>query len=172
MIRECSGDDLAAIYEIINDAAQAYRGVIPEDRWQEPYMPMDELRAELRDGVRFWGYEADGELRGVMGVQDRNVVTLIRHAYVRTGVRNRGIGTALLRRLEALSDKPILIGTWAAAGWAIRFYQNNGYRLLTSEQTERLLRRYWNIPRRQIETSVVLAKEPPRVAGEAEQAML
>ncbi len=157
MIRACSGDDLAAIYAIINDAARAYRGVIPDDRWREPYMPMDELRAEIRDGVAFWGYEAEGELLGVMGIQDRGAVTLIRHAYVRTGVRNRGIGTALLAGLEETTGKPILIGTWAAAGWAIRFYEKNGYYLLSRERTERLLRRYWNIPERQIATSVVLA---------------
>ncbi len=157
MIRRCDAADAAAIGAIINDAAQAYKGIIPADRWHEPYMAMDHLEAELRDGVRFWGYEQDGALVGVMGIQDRGDVDLIRHAYVKSALRNRGIGTALLRHLEKSADKPILIGTWAAAAWAIDFYVKNGYRLLSREDTERLLRKYWRIPERQIETSVVLA---------------
>ena len=157
MIRKCTHDDLPALYEIINDAAQAYKGIIPADRWHEPYMLMDELRQEIRAGVQFWGYESDGQLIGVMGMQDKGDVALIRHAYVKTKKRNQGIGTELLRHLEQMTSKPILIGTWADATWAIRFYENNGYRLLSRDDTERLLRQYWNIPDRQVTTSVVLA---------------
>ena len=157
MIRKCDGADAQAICAIINDAAQAYKGIIPADRWHEPYMSMEYLEAELGDGVHFWGYEQDGALIGVMGIQDRGDVDLIRHAYVKTALRNRGTGTALLRHLEKSARKPILIGTWAAASWAIDFYVKNGYRVLSREDTERLLRKYWRIPERQIETSVVLA---------------
>ncbi len=157
MIRKCTNDDLPALYAIINDAAQAYKGIIPEDRWHEPYMPMPELHQEIRDGVQFWGYESDGELIGVMGIQDKGDVDLIRHAYVKTGRRGRGIGTELLRHLEQTTSKPLLIGTWADATWAIRFYEKNGYRLLSRKDTERLLRQYWSIPDRQVTTSVVLA---------------
>ncbi len=162
-LRACDEADLAAICEIINDAAQAYKGIIPADRWHEPYMPLDELEGELRAGVRFAGCEEGGRLVGVMGIQDRGEVDLIRHAYVRTSTRRKGIGARLLARLESESTKPILIGTWAAATWAIRFYEKNGYRLLEREETARLLRRFWNIPERQIETSVVLANNrwPP-----------
>jgi N-acetylglutamate synthase-like GNAT family acetyltransferase len=157
MIRKCTDDDLPVLYEIINDAAQAYKGVIPADRWHEPYMPMDELSREICDGVQFWGYESDGELVGVMGFQDKTDVALIRHAYVKTARRNQGIGTKLLRHLEQMASKPILIGTWADATWAIRFYEKNGYRRLSRKDTERLLRKYWSVPDRQITTSVVLA---------------
>ena len=157
MIRNCTDDDLPALYAIINDAAQAYKGVIPEDRWHEPYMPMQELNQEIRDGIQFWGYESDGELIGVMGIQGKSDVDLIRHAYVKTGRRRQGIGARLLRHLEQTTSKPILIGTWAAATWAIRFYEKNGYRLLSRTDTERLLRQYWSIPDRQVTTSVVLA---------------
>jgi len=157
MIRACDDQDLAAIYTIINDAAQAYKGVIPPDRWHEPYMPLEELRHEMGQGVVFWGYEQAGELAGVMGIQDRGEVDLIRHAYVRTRDRNQGIGDQLLRHLESISAKPILIGTWVDAVWAVRFYQAHGYRVLGRAETERLLRRYWNVPERQIATSVVLA---------------
>jgi N-acetylglutamate synthase-like GNAT family acetyltransferase len=142
--------------EIVNDAAQAYRGAIAEDCWHEPYMPREELESEIRDGVRFWGIEEDGRLMGVMGIQDRGDVYLIRHAYVRTGVQKSGVGTRLLRHLETMADKPVLIGTWAAAVWAIAFYQRNGYRMVTPAEKDRLLAKYWNIPDRQIETSVVL----------------
>ena len=145
------------MFEIINDAASAYRGVIPVDRWHEPYMPREELECELADGVRFWGADEDGHLLGVMGIQDKGEVCLIRHAYVRTAVRQGGIGTELLHYLERLTDRPILIGTWAAADWAIRFYRKNGYVQVSPEEKTRLLRRYWNIPERQVETSVVLA---------------
>ena len=156
-IRPCGAQDVLAIFAIINDAARAYRGVIPADRWHEPYMPLDELQAEIRAGIAFWGCESDGELAGVMGIQDRGEVTLIRHAYVRSGQRRKGLGEKLLKHLAAATTKPILIGTWTAATWAIRFYEKNGYRLLPRTEIERLLRKYWSIPERQIETSVVLA---------------
>jgi len=156
-IRECTEADFEMILEIVNDAAQAYRGVIPGDRWHEPYMDRDELRAEIEGGVVFWGFERDGRLEGVMGIQDRGEVNLIRHAYVRTRVRRRGIGTRLLRHLQGLTTKPVLIGTWAAATWAVAFYEKHGYRLVPEAEKRRLLRTYWSIPERQVETSVVLA---------------
>jgi GNAT superfamily N-acetyltransferase len=156
-IRPCREADLAALFSIINDAAQAYQGVIPADCWHEPYMPLEQLQREIRDGIAFWGYDPAGELVGVMGIQDRGEVTLIRHAYVRTAHRRGGIGEKLLRHLEGMAAKPILIGTWSAAAWAIRFYEKNGYRVLSRPDTERLLRKYWSIPERQIATSVVLA---------------
>jgi len=145
------------MFEIINDAAQAYKGIIPADRWHDPYMPVEELETEIADGVRFWGYEEDGQLVGVMGIQDRGDVFLIRHAYVRGGRQKGGIGTQLLKHLESTASKPILIGTWAAAVWAIAFYQRNGYRLLPEAEKNSLLRTFWRIPERQVETSVVLA---------------
>jgi GNAT superfamily N-acetyltransferase len=157
MIRPCSAADLPALYAIVNDAAQAYKGIIPADRWHEPYMPADELERQIGDGVVFWGCESGGTLVGVMGIQDRGEVTLIRHAYVQTSQRRTGIGEKLLEHLEGMTSKPILIGTWSAATWAIRFYEKNGYTLLSRSDTEQLLRKYWSIPERQIETSVVLA---------------
>ena len=156
-IRPCSAADVAALFAIINDAAQAYKGIIPADRWHEPYMPREELESELAAGVAFWGAERNGRLLGVMGIQDRGEVTLIRHAYVRTADRRQGIGEALLRHLETLTAKPILIGTWSAATWAIRFYEKHGYRVLPRPEIMSLLRKYWRIPARQVETSVVLA---------------
>jgi len=157
MIRKCTQQDLSVIYEIINDAAQAYKGVIPDDRWHDPYMPIEELKHEMDDGVEFWGYEEARELIGIMGLQDKGDIHLIRHAYVCTNSQYRGIGTKLLRHLDQMTDKPILVGTWADATWAIRFYQKNGYRLLSRSETERLLKKYWRIPERQVVTSVVLA---------------
>ena len=157
IIRRCEPADLSVIYAIINDAAIAYKGIIPADRWHEPYMPMEELRQEIADGVEFWGYEAEKALIGVMGIQDKGDVSLIRHAYVRTNNRRKGVGTALLRHIESQTTKPILVGTWLDAAWAVRFYQKNGYEILSRSETERLLRKYWNVPERQIETSVVLA---------------
>lgn len=159
MIRKCVGNDFRAIYEIINDAAQAYRGIIPPDRWQEPYMPVDELRAETDDGIVFWGYEEDGQLLGVMGLQEVQDVSLIRHSYVRTAFRNKGVGGKLLNELRLLTERSLLIGTWADAVWAVRFYEKHGFRLVTPEEKDRLLRKYWKIPERQVETSVVLADE-------------
>jgi len=157
MIRRCVESDFEAICSIINDAAQAYRGVIPDDRWHEPYMPPEELRREITDGVQFWGYEETGKLIGVMGIQDVIDVTLIRHAYVRTEERRKGVGARLLSELLTKTDRPFLIGTWADASWAISFYRKHGFRLVTPEEKDRLLTKYWKIPQRQVETSVVLA---------------
>jgi GNAT superfamily N-acetyltransferase len=157
MIRSCTEKDFDVLLEIINDAAQAYKGVIPEDRWHEPYMPPEQLRQEIVSGVCFWGVEENGRLTGVMGIQEKGDVTLIRHAYVRTNLRNRGTGSLLLKYLETMTERPILIGTWADAFWAITFYEKNGYRLVSPEEKNRLLKKYWNIPDRQIATSVVLA---------------
>jgi N-acetylglutamate synthase-like GNAT family acetyltransferase len=157
MIRKCLNQDFEAIYEIINDAAQAYKGVIPDDRWHDPYMTHTQLRHEIDDGVCFWGIEGNEILIGVMGIQHKGDVCLIRHAYVKTNHRKTGIGTRLLKHLESITDKPILIGTWADATWAIQFYQKNGYRLLSKPEKDYLLAKYWDIPERQIQTSVVLA---------------
>ncbi|MEO8157899.1 MAG: GNAT family N-acetyltransferase [Betaproteobacteria bacterium] len=157
MIRPCTDADFAAILEIINDAAQAYRGVIPADCWHEPYMSADMLRREIDSGVEFWGAGGDGVLIGVMGMQDVLDVTLIRHAYVRTADRNRGIGAQLLARLRTLTAKPVLIGTWSAATWAIRFYRRHGFDVVEEQDKHRLLETYWSVSQRQIETSVVLA---------------
>uniref|UniRef100_A0A7C3YEN1 GNAT family N-acetyltransferase n=1 Tax=Geoglobus ahangari TaxID=113653 RepID=A0A7C3YEN1_9EURY len=157
MIRPCNEKDLEAIYEIINDAARAYKGVIPEDLYKEPYMTKDELKQEIDAGVKFWGYEENNELLGVMGIQDVKDVTLIRHAYVKTARQNQGIGGKLLSHLLKQTNKPVLIGTWANASWAIRFYEKHGFRLVSSEEKDKLLRKYWSIPERQIEASVVLA---------------
>jgi GNAT superfamily N-acetyltransferase len=155
-IRRCIPADFDAIYQIINDAAQAYKGVIPADRWHEPYMPRDQLQRQIDQGVVFYGYSLDGQLLGVMGVQDVQDVTLIRHAYVRTSHRNHGIGGQLLSHLRGLTARPILIGTWADASWAIRFYQQHGFKLVDSRFVPALLNRYWGVPQRQVETSVVL----------------
>ena len=157
MIHKCKKEDFEEIYSIINDSAVAYKGVIPGDRWKEPYMPREELRHEIDDGIVFYGYEEDGKLVGVMGIQDVLDVTLIRHSYVRTANRGQGIGGKLLARLRSLADRPILVGTWADAIWAIRFYEKHGFRLVTKEEKDRLLKKYWSIPERQVETSVVLA---------------
>jgi len=142
---------------IINQAAQAYRGVIPADRWHEPYMPAEELASEIAAGVVFWVAEEERATVGVMGLQDKGEVTLVRHAYVAPAKQRQGVGQALLRHLRTLSGKPVLIGTWAAASWAIDFYERNGFARVSPQEKERLLRRYWSIPARQIETSVVLA---------------
>ena len=157
LIRACDEHDFEEIWAIVNDGAQAYRGVIPADRWHEPYMSKAELRREIADGVVFWAYVDDGGLTGVMGIQDVRDVTLIRHAYVRTTAQAKGVGGKLLAHLRKLATKPLLIGTWADASWAIRFYEKHGFKLLTPAQKDFLLPKYWNIPQRQIETSVVLA---------------
>jgi GNAT superfamily N-acetyltransferase len=159
-IRPCRGDERDAILVIINSAAVAYRGVIPADRWHEPYMPPHELDGEIAAGVEFWGYESDGTLTGVMGIQPVRDVDLIRHAYVLPESQGRGVGGALLQHLRSLSKRRMLIGTWAAADWAIRFYRRHGFELATPEQKTALLKTYWSIPDRQIETSVVLANPP------------
>ena len=157
LIRQSVAADFSVILAIVNDAAQAYRGVIPIDRWHEPYMSTDELEREIAEGVRFWVAEQEGRVLGVMGIQDKGEVALVRHAYVAPNTQRTGVGTRLLRHVEGLIDKPILIGTWAAASWAIEFYRRNGFTVVTSSQKDRLLRTYWSIPARQIETSVVLA---------------
>jgi GNAT superfamily N-acetyltransferase len=157
-IRRCRDDERPAILGIVNAAADAYRGVIPADRWREPYMPAGELDHELRAGVVFWGCERDGELVGVMGVQRVRDVELIRHAYVAPGSQRDGVGSALLAHLAGQSTGRMLVGTWAAAEWAIRFYRRHGFTPVTPERTAALLRTYWSIPERQVEASVVLEK--------------
>ena len=156
-IEKCGPEDVAGIFSIVNEAAQAYRGEIPPDCWKEPYMPLEELRQELADGVEFWGYREGGKLLGVMGLQAVEEVALVRHAYTRTNAQGKGIGTALIDRLLTLTDRPVLVGTWKAATWAIRFYERRGFRLVPQEETAKLLRRYWKISERQLEESVVLA---------------
>ena len=156
-IRKLLAPDLDAALSIINEAAQAYRGVIPADRWHEPYMPRDELEAEIANGVMFRVAEEDGLLSGVMGIQDKGAVALVRHAYVAPTVQRKGVGTMLLHHVASLTEQPLLIGTWADAFWAIDFYRRNGFELVTEKDKASLLRKYWSIPERQIETSVVLA---------------
>ena len=153
MIAPCSAAEATRIYEVINEAAEAYRGVIPEDQWHEPYMPMKALEAEMRAGVRFWVH---GEFDGVMGLQDVQDVSLIRHAYTRTQMQGKGIGGALLEHLKRSTDRALLVGTWQAADWAVRFYQGRGFRLVGAQEKQRLLRKYWTVSERQAEVSVVL----------------
>jgi len=155
-IRRCSDGDFELLLSIINDGAQAYKGVIPADCWTEPYMSRSELQHELDSGVLFWGYEESESLLGIMGLQDVADVSLIRHAYVRTTSQKSGIGSRLLSHLRALTERPLLIGTWADAAWAIRFYERHGFQLASFDEKERLLRKYWSISKRQVETSVVL----------------
>jgi GNAT superfamily N-acetyltransferase len=157
-IRRCRDDEREEILAIVNAAAEAYRGVIPADRWHEPYMPSEELDEEIAAGVEFWGYQDDGALLGIMGIQPVRDVELIRHAYVRPESQGRGIGGALLAHLERRVAGPLLVGTWAAAEWALRFYRRHGFEPVGRERSAELLRAYWSIPERQIETSVVLAK--------------
>ncbi|MGD8229561.1 MAG: GNAT family N-acetyltransferase [Desulfobacteraceae bacterium] len=159
MIRQCIADDFETIYLIINEAAKKYEDIIPKDRWKVPYMSREELRCEIEAGISFWGYEKDGELIGVAGMQHVQDVTLIRHAYVRTSKQKQGVGSKLLFFLCKQTPHPILIGTWADALWAIRFYENRGFTVVSPEEKNRLLRRYWSVPERQIETSVVLADQ-------------
>jgi N-acetylglutamate synthase-like GNAT family acetyltransferase len=174
MIRRCTDGDLATIESIINEAAEAYRGVIPPDRWHEPYMPREELAAEVAAGVDFWGWEEAGALVGVMGLQRVRDVTLIRHAYVRRSHQSRGIGRQLLDTLAARASGSLLVGTWADATWAIQFYERRGFRLVSGEEKDRLLDTYWTIPDRQRDTSVVLerrVRDPvrPRADGESQE---
>jgi GNAT superfamily N-acetyltransferase len=159
-IRRCGDDERSTILAIVNAAAEAYRGVIPADRWREPYMPEEELDAEIAAGVVFWGYEADGAVLGVMGIQRVRDVDLIRHAYVSPGSQRRGVGGALLGHLMRSATRRVLVGTWAAADWAIAFYRRYGFEQVSRARSAELLRRYWTIPDRQIETSVVLAYPP------------
>jgi GNAT superfamily N-acetyltransferase len=159
-IRPCRDDERAAILAIVNAAAEAYRGVIPADRWHEPYMPSSELDGEIAAGVAFWGCEDRGELVGIMGIQPVRDVDLIRHAYVSPGSQRRGVGGALLEHVTRSSTQRMLVGTWAAADWAIGFYRRHGFELVSADQKSELLKAYWSIPERQVETSVVLAKPP------------
>lgn len=154
VIRECQLSEAKEIYFIINEAAKAYQEVIPVDRYHQPYMPMAELKREMKQ-ITFFGEEINGELVGVMGFQPVKDVTLIRHAYVLPWWQRQGIGSRLLDYLKQLVATPrLLVGTWAAAHWAIAFYQKHGFHRLTNK--DELLSTYWNIPSRQIETSVVL----------------
>lgn len=163
-IRPCRKDERPMISEIVNAAAEAYRGVIPADRWHDPYMSLLELDSEISAGVAFWACESEGAVVGVMGIQPVRDVDLIRHAYVRPGSQRRGIGAALISHIRSLSSRQMLVGTWAAATWAIAFYQRHGFVLLSPVERTALLKCYWTIPERQIETSVVLAN-PPLSAG-------
>lgn len=160
LIRKCTEDDLDNVFHVVNDAAEAFNGVIPADCWSTPYMPMEELRAEIDDGVEFWVYEEENDLLGVMGIQDVLDVTLIRHAYVRSADRNRGIGSQLLAELRGMTSRQIMMGTWLAADWAIGFYEKHGFRCTKPDESSRLLRKYWKISDRQIETSIVLVEDP------------
>jgi GNAT superfamily N-acetyltransferase len=157
MIRSLLSSDFDTILKVINDAARAYRGVIPADRWKEPYMSAEELRKEIEAGVHFYGWVEDERLLGVTGIQSMKDTTLIRHAYVLPGYQRKGIGTGLLKYLVGLAKTPeILVGTWASANWAIRFYEKHGFKLVSSKEKDELLWTYWSIPERQVETSVVL----------------
>jgi GNAT superfamily N-acetyltransferase len=160
VIRRCRDDERGAILAIVNAAAEAYRGVIPADRWREPYMPAEELDAEIAAGVVFWAHEHEGALTGVMGIQRVRDVQLIRHAYVLPSEQGSGVGRALLDHLIEHAEAPLLVGTWAAAAWAIRFYERNGFTLVPPARKDELLRTYWDIPDRQIATSVVLERAP------------
>jgi GNAT superfamily N-acetyltransferase len=156
LIERCSARDTDEIYSIVNDAARAYRGVIAADRWHEPYMPLEELRQEIEAGVVFWGCYDSGRLEGVMGLQDVRDVALIRHAYTRSAAQGRGVGSALLARLTGETKRPLLVGTWKAATWAVEFYRKRGFRLVSDAEKTELLRTYWTVPERQIDESVVL----------------
>jgi N-acetylglutamate synthase-like GNAT family acetyltransferase len=158
-IRRCEPADFIEILDVVNDAALAYQGIIAADRWRDPYMPEDELRNEIDAGVVFWGAYHDGVLRGVMGLQHVGDVALVRHAYTRTADQGSGIGATLLARVRSRTERPMLIGTWSAATWAVRFYERHGFHLVSDAAKETLLRRYWDIPDRQVEESVVLADE-------------
>ncbi len=160
MIRKLISADFCTILRVVNEAAVAYKGVIPPDRWKEPYMPAEELREEIAAGVEFYGCEENGEVVGVMGIQKVRDVTLIRHAYVLTRYQRNGIGARLLRQLLTLAETSVvLVGTWEAAWWAVRFYEKHEFKLTAREETNRLLMEYWKIPERQVETSVVLKQE-------------
>ena len=160
LIRRCSATEFADVYAVCNDGALAYRGVIAPDQWKEPYMPEAELRREMRAGVEFFGaFDDEQRLAGVMGLQQVDDVALIRHAYTRTTRQGAGIGSALLAHLRSLTDRPVLVGTWKAADWAIRFYERRGFTRTDEQQSARLLRRYWTISERQVAESVVLGSE-------------
>lgn len=162
MITNSTENDFNDIYNVINDAAIAYKGIIPVDRWQEPYMTKDELQKQIEDGVKFSCYVEKDKIIGVMGIQDKTAVNLIRHAYVLTSERKKGIGSILINKLLQGCDKPILIGTWKAANWAISFYERHSFFVVSEEEKNSLLKKYWNIPDRQVETSIVLADQKYR----------
>jgi GNAT superfamily N-acetyltransferase len=157
-IRPCRPEEAGALLLIVNAGAEAYRGVIPADCWHEPYMPRAELDAEIAAGVTFWGYEEGGELVGVMGFQSVRDVDLVRHAYVLPACQRRGVGAALLAHLTTAATRSVLVGTWAAAQWAVSFYRRHGFEAVGPQRSAALLRAYWSISERQIETSVVLEK--------------
>jgi GNAT superfamily N-acetyltransferase len=159
-VRPCRDNEREDMLAIINSVAEAYRGVIPADRCHEPYMPAHELDHEIAAGVAFWGYEADGALLGLMGIQPVRDLDLVRHAYVLPESQGHGVGGELLEHLRTLSTRRMLVGTWAAAEWAISFYKRHGFEATSPEQKTALLQTYWTIPDRQVETSVVLASPP------------
>lgn len=157
MICKLSAADLSNILNVVNEAAIAYKGEIPEDRWKEPYMTAEELMQEIEIGVQFYGYQESDEVVGVMGIQSVNGVTLIRHAYVLPNYQRKGLGEKLLNHLLGLAKtSKVYVGTWTAAYWAIKFYHKHGFELVSTQEKNELLKKYWNIPERQIETSVVL----------------
>jgi GNAT superfamily N-acetyltransferase len=157
MIRKLINTDFQEILMVVNDAAVAYKGKIPADRWKEPYMPVEELKEEIKSGIQFFGYTENGVLIAVMGIQPVGDVTLIRHAYTLTSHQRKGTGEKLLNRLLSLATtRRILVGTWETAPWAIKFYQKHGFTLLSREETNKLLKKHWKIPERQVETSIVL----------------
>ena len=160
MIRLCKKSDFPAMFIIINAAAIVYKETIPSDRWKEPYMAEDELRQEIELEVVFWCHEEKGAIHGIMGIQDVKDVTLIRHAYILPRCQRQGLGSKLLKHLAKQTKRPLLIGTWADAKWAITFYEKHGFTLVTEVEKDFLLRKYWNIPVRQVETSVVLSNIP------------
>jgi N-acetylglutamate synthase-like GNAT family acetyltransferase len=157
MIRKSSTNDFKSIYDVINEAAQSYKGVIPDEYWKEPYMSKDELKNEIEEGVEFWVYEDKGKIYGVMGIQRKYDITLIRHAYVCPAKQNRGIGGKLLKHLQDLTTRPILIATWSGATHAIRFYKKYGFKIVSREEGVRLQRKFWSTPELKINSSVVFA---------------
>ncbi len=157
MICKLTADDFQDILTVVNDAAIAYKGKIPIDRWKTPYMTAQELNEEIQNGIEFYGWKENKIILAVMGIQRVNNVTLIRHAYTLTSQQRKGLGEKLLQYLLKLAETAkVYVGTWEAADWAIRFYQKHGFELLSIEEKNKLLKRYWSIPERQVETSVVL----------------
>jgi GNAT superfamily N-acetyltransferase len=161
MIQPCTNNDFDTIATIINEAANAYKGAIPADCWHEPYMTDSALKSEIEAGVNFFGWYGSDGLAGIMGLQKVKDAALIRHAYVHSSHQGKGIGSALLNELTGkMKEKTkILVGAWANATWAIRFYQRQGFRMVSELEKDILLQTYWNISKRQAETSVVLVYE-------------
>ena len=159
MIIEYTKSDNSKILYVINDAAAKYKGVIPDNCWHEPYMSDRELLNEFKDGVRMFGYVHNNQLIGVIGYQEIKDVVLIRHAYTLTTYQGKGKGSALLEfLLNKNQNSRLLIGTWKSAKWAIRFYEKFGFVLHAKDESALLLKKYWNIPSKQIENSVVLER--------------